>query len=190
MGYLKDTCVLKHNIDTGDKIYKVAQHCKECGKQFSVTDYVLDEIKPGKSVDVENAKHSTNLLSGLEGAVNSKVISKIEIDSNQVYKKNFRDIRRRYYYWISDTEYLKKLVDEGSMTLEEVRSKGLKYKDYGECSCIAVAMEDPKKYIIVSNDKGAVYKHPSINLFQKYTKSHDIQVMTYDEWLVQTKFLD
>ena len=43
-------------------------------------------------------------------------------------------------------------------------------------------MEKPKDIIIVSNDKGKIFLKPSVNLFEKFKDSHNIQVINYDEW--------
>ncbi|EOU1611307.1 hypothetical protein CYK82_13830 [Clostridium perfringens] len=181
MIYLKDTCVLIKRFDTLELI-NIASIYKETKDIFALTDIIKDELYPGKSVNECDAEKSKNLLSGIKVLESSHVLETYRVKSDDRYKENFDKIRRAFYGHLKDPRFIKTALAKGDITMEQFKKKTYVYKDYGECSCIAVAMEKPKDIIIVSNDKGKIFLKPSINLFEKFKDSHDIQVINYDEW--------
>jgi len=69
------------------------------------------------------------------------------------------------------------LIQKGKIRPEE--RKSFKYKDLGECSLIAIALENVSSNIIVTNDKGKIYLKPYENIFDFYP---DVKVMNYKEF--------
>lgn len=189
MGFLKDTCVFIDNINEGEEILKVARHCKLNGKTFCVTDIVMDELKPGRRIEEDKAEVSKNIIQYLNFGDSSKIVKILKVtQDNTIYKRNFDKIRSRYYSHLKDKDFIKEQIEKGEITREQAKSKNFIRKDYGECSCIAIAMEEPNKFIIVSKDKGRIFLKPKTNLFEKYKKSHNIVVWNYKEWVKNTRY--
>lgn len=189
MGYLKDTCVLIDSINCGEEIINVARHCQNNGKNFCVTDIVIDELTPGRKVPEAQAEVSKGIKNGIQVAILGKIIKKFDVLSDKSkYKSNFNKIRKKYYGHLKDRGFIQEQIKLGNITKEQAKSKGFRYKGYGECSCIAVAMDNPQKYIIVTNDKGAITLKPKINLFKKYNETHGIIVWDYNEWVKNTNY--
>jgi len=188
MGYLKDSCVFIKHINTGNKILEVSAHCKRNNKRLVISDEILTELYPGAQVEKEQERESAKeLYKSVDFAVNTNLIEMIRLKDSPEIMSNYRTIRNRFYGWMKDHSYLKKLIKDGLITKEEIQSKGFKYKDVGECSLIAIAMVE-HNLTIVTNDKGKVYKHPEQNLFDTYAKDNDISVLSYKEWVQATAF--
>lgn len=188
MGFIKDTCVFIEKIKVGSEIVNIVRHCKSMNKELCVTDYVLDEIPPGKNVkekDPEGARTSEGLFNSLDKCVNNGFINVFCVKGNNKYKKNYDSIRNRFYRQYSAAN-LRERMKNGKCTKQEANK--LKRKDCGECSCIAVAMEHPDKYVIVTEDKGKIFVEEEIKLFQIYEKSHNIKVWNYDVWAKNTGY--
>mgnify|MGYP004527705873 CR=1 FL=1 len=181
MIYLKDTCVLIKKFDTSELI-RVTSIYKDTKDVFALTDIIIDELHPGKSVNEYDAEKSNNLLSGIKVLENSHLLETYSVKGKGKYKDNFDKIRRAFYGHLKDHNFVKQALAKGEITREQFKNRTYIYKDYGECSCIAVAIENPKEISIVSNDKGRVFLKPNINLFNKYIESHNIQVLNYEEW--------
>ncbi|WP_160676758.1 hypothetical protein [Clostridium sp. C8-1-8] len=181
MIYLKDTCVLIKKFNSLELINTATMY-KETKDTFALTDVILDELRPGKSVNQYDADKSKNLLSGIKILEQSNAVKTYCVKSDVKYKSNFDKIRRAFYGHLKDPRVIKKALANNEITMEQFKSRSYVYKDYGECSCIAVAMDEPNNICIVSNDKGRIFLKPDINLFDKYKESNKINVFEYDEW--------
>lgn len=96
---------------------------------------------------------------------------------------NTRDLRKKFYGWMSDSNYLKLLVSRGMITEDEIKKKGFRNRDLGECELIAIAKTAVDEYQIVTNDKGRVFLHPKQNLFDDYAADMGLTVLSSEEWL-------
>lgn len=181
MIYLKDTCVLIKKFDTSE-IIRVAGIYKDTNDTFGLTDIIMDELRPGKSVNQCDAEKSKSLLACIKVLENSHLLETYLVKDNGKYKDNFDKIRRAFYGHLKDLNFVRQALAKGEITKEQFKNRTYIYKDYGECSCIAVAMENPTEIAIVSNDKGRIFLKPAINLFDKYRESDNIQVFDYEEW--------
>lgn len=190
MNFLKDTCVLIKKINCGTEILNVVNHCKDNGDKFCITDVVFEELNPGGSVKKEDAERSIDIIKALEISMKAKLVKKIDVKVHEKYKNNFDRIRARYYDHLLDSSTIKEKLQAGEITKEQVKNKSYLRKDYGECSCIAVAMESPEEYVIVSNDKGRIFLKDDINLFNIYRDSHNIKVWDFNQWIGKTNYSD
>lgn len=181
MIYLKDTCVLIKKFNTSE-IIRVAGIYKDTNDTFALTDIIMDELHPGKSVNEYDAEKSKSLLAGIKVLENSHLLETYSVKDSGKYKDNFDKIRRAFYGHLKDPNFIRQALAKGEITKEQFKNRTYIYKDYGECSCIAVAMENPTEIAIVSNDKGRIFLKPAINLFNKYRESDNIQVLDYEEW--------
>lgn len=173
-----------HLIDTNvfieyleDRLYEVIQKCEKIKVDLTITDEILRELQPSKKSDMNK-----DLSVMVENYCKWKKIKYIDLDSaeNEEIKKRYKAIRKTHYSWIKDTDYLRNLIEKGVLEKKEI--KNLKYRDVGECQLIAFAIEN-KDSIIVTQDKGKVYKHPEIDLFDLFKKSDGVQVYWGDSWL-------
>lgn len=181
MIYLKDTCVLIKKFNTSE-IIRVAGIYKDTNDTFALTDIIMDELHPGKSVNEYDAEKSKSLLAGIKVLENSHLLETYSVKDSGKYKDNFDKIRRAFYGHLKDPNFIRQALAKGEIKKEQFKNRTYIYKDYGECSCIAVAMENPTEIAIVSNDKGRIFLKPAINLFNKYRESDNIQVLDYEEW--------
>lgn len=181
MIYLKDTCIFIKDLDSLN-IMKIIDKYKLTEDEFGITDIILDELKPGKAVEKEDAEKSKSMLTMLQIQDKSGKINKFKVKEDNPYKQNFNNIRKRYYGHLENLNYIKHALNSGEITQEQFKSRSYKYKDYGECSCIAVAMEHPNDVTIVSRDKGRIFMKDDINLFEEYKKECKIRVIEFDEW--------
>ncbi|CEP97585.1 Uncharacterised protein [[Clostridium] sordellii] len=188
MEYLKDTCVFIYKMNNAQEILDVARHCKSIDSKLCTTSTVMRELRPGARVAEDDAERSRDIIKYLEFGQNSKILDIIDLDNNETYNKNLSDIRRRYYDHLTDPDALMELVSSGDYTREEVRSRWFRNKDMGECSCIAIAMEKPEDFTIVTDDKGRVFLKPDTNLFKIYGQSHNIKVLNYEQWIEETEY--
>lgn len=95
----------------------------------------------------------------------------------------FKKIRKRFYSWMKDAAYLQNLISRGELTVEEVKKPGFKTKDMGECELIATAKTSEGEYWVVTNDKGRVYKHPNLNIFDTYADDDAVTIISGEELL-------
>lgn len=191
MGYLYDSCVFIHCIKGASEILKVAAHCKNQKKRMIVSDEVVNELYPGKKVEEESIRESAIALQKcVLFAINGKVIDIINIKENCEIHSNYKKIRAQFYGWMTRTDYLDRLIKRGIITAEEIKSKGFRFKDVGECTLVAIAMTNPHTYEIITEDKGEVYKHPNQNIFDTYTACYEIKVWKYAEWKENTGYID
>lgn len=184
MYYLVDTNVFLHAIN--DKIYSVAQLCKKNGTDITITDTIISELEPTYYLALEDktAKQAYNCVSNLtNGTMGVKAIRLIKLEDVRGAKEELKKIRDRYYKWMKDVTYLKSLISEGKLTVEDIKKKSFRNKDLGECELIAIAKSAPGLYDIVTNDKGRVFLHPDQNLFDDYASNEGINVLSSKEWL-------
>lgn len=178
MKFLVDTNVFLHSIN--EYIVAVACKCKERNRTINITKTILNELDPGFNEEIL-FQETYNCVSRCCDS-NINLINVIDINCIQEAKKIYKSIREQYYRWMTDTNYLNKLIKDGKLTRDEIKSKAFKNKDVGECELIAVAKAFYGQYVIISDDKGKVYKHPDINLFEIF-KKQGLDIYTCDTWL-------
>ena len=184
MYYLVDTNVFLHAIR--DNIFSVADLCKKNGTEITITDTILTELEPGYYLEGEDkkAKDTYNSVYNLShGTMGIKVIRIVNVDDIPGAKEELRKIRKRFYSWMTDITYLKHLVSQGAISLDDIKKKNFRKKDLGECELIAIAKVAEDVYEIVTNDKGRVFLHPEQNLFDDYAVGIGLIVLNSDEWL-------
>lgn len=184
MYYLVDTNVFLHAIN--DKIYSVAQLCKDNNTEVTITETILSELEPGYylAFEDETAKQAYNSVSNLaHGTMGIKVIRIVKLEDIPGAKEELKKIRERYYKWMRDVTYLQSLIASGKLTAEDIKKKSFRNKDLGECELIAIAKTSTDDYEIVTNDKGRVFLHPEQNLFDDYASNEGLSVWSSDEWL-------
>lgn len=189
MEYLVDTNIFFHVINSN--VFGVAQLCKSKGNDICITQTIIDELEPGhqREVEEETARDIYNCVNNLvTGKTGFKVIKVLDMAKIEGAKERFKEIRKRYYGWMTDSLYLQKMVSEEKLTAEEIRSPRFKKKDMGECELIAIAEVSGDKYLIVTDDKGRVYKHPDINIFDTYAK--DVPVLSGKEWIEKIEYVE
>ncbi|MCI9541782.1 MAG: hypothetical protein HFG39_12170 [Lachnospiraceae bacterium] len=184
MYYLVDTNVFLHAIR--DNIFAVADLCKKNGTDVTITDTILSELEPGYHLEGEDktAKDTYNSVYNLSyGTMGIKVIRIVNVDDIPGAKEELKRIRKRFYSWMTDITYLKHLVSQGAISLDDIKKKNFRKKDLGECELIAIAKAAENVYEIVTNDKGRVFLHPEQNLFDDYAVGIGLTVLNSDEWL-------
>lgn len=184
MYYLVDTNVFLHAIR--DNIFAVADLCKKNGTDVTITDTILSELEPGYHLEGEDktAKDTYNSVYNLSyGTMGIKVIRIVNVDDIPGAKEELKRIRKRFYSWMTDITYLKHLVSQGAISLDDIKKKNFRKKDLGECELIAIAKAAENVYEIVTNDKGRVFLHPEQNLFDDYAVGIGLTVLDSDEWL-------
>lgn len=184
MYYLVDTNVFLHVIDSN--IYGVAKWCKDNKKDITITQTILDELDPGyyrEKEDESSKEIYTAVNNYVSGAMGIKVIKLIALSDIPGAQDEYKKIRKRFYGWMKDAAYLQKLVLKGDLTPEEIKKPSFKTKDMGECELIAIAKASNGEYWVVTNDKGRVYKHPDLNLFDTYADDDAVIIITGEELL-------
>lgn len=184
MYYLVDTNVFLHVIDSN--IYGVAKWCKDNKKDITITQTILDELDPGyyrENKDESSKEIYTAVNNYVSGAMGIKVIKLIALLDISGAQDEYKKIRKRFYGWMKDAAYLQKLVLKGDLTPEEIKKPSFKTKDMGECELIAIAKASNGEYWVVTNDKGRVYKHPDLNLFDTYADDDAVIIITGEELL-------
>ena len=171
MIYLIDSCVIIRNLNEASKIFEVNKKLKE--DETAISNVIIDELKLPQNASFKDDKLET-LITNM---INQKQIKLIDINSNSKIKKTLDNIRSKHYRWMTDPEYVKMLIQTGKIQPEE--RKSFKYKDLGECSLIAIALENVNDNIIVTNDKGRIYLKPYENIFEYYP---NVRVMNYEEF--------
>ena len=184
MYYLVDTNVFLHGIN--ENIFSVAELCKKNENEITITETILNELEPGyylELVDPTARQVYTAVNNLAHGTMGFKVIRLLKIDDIPGAKAELKKIRIRYYSWMRDSAYLQKLISEGRITAEDVKKNSFRNKDMGECELIAIAKVCKNDYEIVSNDKGRVFLHPDQNLFDEFTLSEGLIVISSEDWL-------
>lgn len=184
MYYLVDTNVFLHSIC--DEIYKVADLCKKNKTEITVTETILNELEPGYYLEIEDdtAKNVyTSVYNLTYGTMGMKVIRLVKLDDIPGAKEELKKIRKKFYSWMSDVNYLNHLISQGIITVDVIKKKSFRNKDLGECELIAIAKTAEDEYQIVTNDKGKVFLHPEQNLFDDYASNTGLIVLSSEEWL-------
>lgn len=184
MYYLVDTNVFLHSIC--DEIFAIADLCKKNETEITVTETILNELEPGYYLELEDetAKNAYNSVYNLTyGTMGIKVIRIVKLDDIPGAKEELKKIRKKFYSWMSDINYLNLLISQGVITADDIKKKSFRNKDLGECELIAIAKTAEDEYQIVTNDKGRVFLHPEQNLFDDYASDIGLTVLSSEEWL-------
>lgn len=189
MYYLVDTNVFLHVINSN--IYSVADLCNKEHNDITITQTILDELNPGyyrENEDISSKEIFTSVQNLVTGTWGIKVIRKIKVSDVKGAEEELKKIRKRFYSWMKDPIYLQKLIDEGKITREDIKKSSFRNKDLGECELLAIAIASAGEYLIVTNDKGRVFKHPDQNLFDAYANDPAVTLITGEEWLDKIGF--
>lgn len=184
MFYLVDTNVFFHSIC--DEIFTVANLCKEKETEITITETILNELEPGYYLEIEDEtsrdvyKSVYNLTYGTMGM---KIIRIVNLNDIPGATEELKKIRKKFYSWMSDINYLNLLISQGVITADDIKKKSFRKKDLGECELIAIAKTAKDEYQIVTNDKGRVFLHPEQNLFDDYASDVGLTVLSSEEWL-------
>ena len=184
MYYLVDTNVFLHSIC--DEIFAIADLCKKNETEITVTETILNELEPGYYLELEDetAKNAYNSVYNLTyGTMGIKVIRIVKLDDIPGAKEELKKIRKKFYSWMSDINYLNLLISQGVITADDIKKKSFRNKDLGECELIAIAKTAEDEYQIVTNDKGRIFLHPDQNLFDDYASDIGLTVLGSEEWL-------
>ncbi len=184
MYYLVDTNVFLHSIC--DEIFAIADLCKKNETEITVTETILNELEPGYYLELEDetAKNAYNSVYNLTyGTMGIKVIRIVKLDDIPGAKEELKKIRKKFYSWMSDINYLNLLISQGVITADDIKKKSFRNKDLGECELIAIAKTAEDEYQIVTSDKGRVFLHPEQNLFDDYASDIGLTVLSSEEWL-------
>lgn len=184
MYYLVDTNVFLHAIC--DKIFTVANLCKKCGQDVTITETILRELEPGYYLEMEDktAKEVYNAVHSLTyGMMGIKAIRLVKLEEIPGAKDELKKIRQRFYGWMTDVNYFEKPYRSGKNIGKCIKKKSFRNKDMGECELVAIAKAAEDEHQIVTNDKGRVFLHPEQNLFDEYASKNGLTVIDSDEWL-------
>ena len=191
MYYLVDTNVFLHVINSN--IYGVADLCKRNGNDITITQTILKELDPGyyrESEDISSKEIYTAVSNLATGARGIKIIRIVKLEEVVGAEEELKKIRKRYYSWMRDPNYLNILIQRGDITKEDVKKPNFRNKDLGECELLAIAKASGGEYIIITNDKGRVFLHPDQNLFDLYAEDSDIMMLTGEDWLAKIGLTD
>lgn len=139
------------------------------------TDLVINELRPTRNKD---SLEAIRIIGAIRKAEEQSKLLIFKMDEHLRINRNYEELRKRYYGWMTKSKYLRKLIQEGKLTEEVIKSENFKHHDEGECSLIAIAMTNVDKYTIISNDAGKQYCHPKINLYS----TCKVKAIKYDEW--------
>ncbi len=184
MYYLVDTNVFLHSIC--DTVFAVADLCKKNETEITVTETILNELEPGHNLEIEDetARDVYNSVYHLTyGTMGKKVIRMVKLTDIPGAKEELKKIRKKFYSWMNDINYLNLLISQGVITADDIKKKSFRNKDLGECELIAIAKTAKDEYQIVTNDKGKVFLHPEQNLFDEYASSIGLTILSSEEWL-------
>lgn len=184
MYYLVDTNVFLHSIC--DTVFTVADLCKKNETEITVTETILNELEPGYYLEIkdETAKNAYNSVYNLTyGTMGVKAIRMVKLDDIPGAKEELKRIRKKFYSWMSDINYLNLLISQNVITADDIKKRSFRNKDLGECELIAIAKTAEDEYQIVTNDKGRVFLHPDQNLFDEYASDIGLTVLGSEEWL-------
>lgn len=184
MYYLVDTNVFLHSIR--DKIFIIADLCEKNETEITITKTILNELEPGYYLDMEDetAKSVYNCVYNLTyGTMGMKTIRMVSLDDIPGAKEELKKIRKKFYSWMNNADYLKLLIKKGDITADDIKKQSFRNKDLGECELIAIAKTAEDTYQIVTNDKGKVFLHPDQNLFDDYASVIGLIILSSEEWL-------
>lgn len=181
MEHLFDTCTILHKLECEDYIEQIGAFCKGREDEFSVSNEILNELRPSSWMPTEEFEKSKILYQYVRLFEMANTIKIIDINADDNVKRLYENIRKRYYGWMTNPRYCRNLIQKGLLTQSTYMSKGFRYKDAGECSLIAIALNSPQTSVIVSEDKGKVCSHPNINIFEIY-RGRGLCIINFDEW--------
>lgn len=186
MNNLFDTCTIKHKICSIQNLENVVKKCNKKDANIIIEKYILMELKPPncKPDDIDEQCYETGktLYNYINLLIKSNHIKTLDHTTNMEISSNLTSIRKRYYQWMEDPRYCKYLIKNHMLSEEEYYSPRFRKKDYGECVLLAIATTNKSKHIIITEDKGRVYKHPNINLFDEFIKQ-GYCILNYDQWM-------
>ncbi|SHI24087.1 hypothetical protein SAMN02745823_03797 [Sporobacter termitidis DSM 10068] len=182
MEHLFDTCTIKHELKTDTVIFAVAEYCSNIKEPFTISSVIKNELRPPNTLSKAEYEKASRVNAYIERYIKSGHIKVIDISTENTIKLNFNKLRQCHYGWMTRGDYCKHLIETGELTLEEYKSPGFRNRDAGECSLIAIALTSPKSYVIISEDKGVVFSHPHINIFDVF-KSKGLNIVKFKEWL-------
>lgn len=185
MKYLVDTNVFLHTISN---IYGVAVLCNEMENPICVTPTIVEELDPGyfKEKDDKSTKEIYICINNMIDKF--KLIKLVNVTDYYGAKEELKKIRERYYGWLKNPQYLQDLVDKGILKKEDIKKPSFRKKDLGECELLAIAKVSNGEFLLITNDRGRVFKHPDINIFDTYKGETDIIILTGDEWKKEINF--
>lgn len=184
MYYLVDTNVFLHPIC--NMIFSVADLCKKNETEITITETILNELEPGyyREIKDETAKSVYHSVYNLTyGAMGLRMIRMIKLDDVPGAREELKKIRKKFYGWMGDGNYLKLLIEQGKITADDIKKKSFRKKDLGECELIAIAKTAEDEYQIVTDDKGKVFLHPDQNLFDEYASDMGSVILSSETWL-------
>ena len=122
MYYLVDTNIFLHTINSN--IYGVADLCKKNNSDITITQTILNELDSGyyRENDDISSKEIYNVVNRLvTGKWGIKAIRMICLNEIKGAETELKKIRQRYYGWMKNPEYLKKLIQEGKLSKEDIK---------------------------------------------------------------------
>lgn len=191
MQYLVDTNVFLHDINS--YIYGVADLCKNKNTDICITPTILSELDPGyyrEKQDKSTKEVYTCVYNFTAGTYGIKVIKLIKLSDVEGAKEEMKKIRERFYGWMRNPAYLRKLIDCEILTKEEIKKNSFKNKDLGECELVAIAKASKGEFWLVTDDKGQVYKHPDQNIFDTYINDPDVNILSGVEWIEKIGYVE
>ena len=158
-----------------------------------ITPTILDELEPGyylEKKDKSTKEIHTSVSNFSSGNIGLKIIEIIKVSDIKGAKEELAKIRKRFYGWMTDSNYLNLMISDGLLTREEIIKQNFIRKDLGECELIAIAKASKGEYWVITNDKGAVYKHPYLNIFDTYKNDPDVTIVSGEEWLQEIGYIE
>lgn len=122
MIYLKDACVLIDRFDTLVLI-NTAKLYKDTKDIFALTDIIIDELYPGRSVEKCRAEKSKELLRGISILENSNAVEIYNVNAAGKYKENFERIRKAFYGHLKDHQFVKDALLRGEIKKDEFKNR-------------------------------------------------------------------
>jgi predicted nucleic acid-binding protein len=179
--YLIDTNIFIHTINSN--IYAVAAKCNDIGSKMYITPTIIDELSPGYKLTEITKQEAQEILNCVTTMTKSpfNLIDIVSLDSVDGARQIYKSLRDGFYSWIYKTDYLHLMIQQGKLLPEDIKT--LKYRDIGECELLAMAKASKGAYLLITNDQGRVYKHPYINIFEKFQYDDDVIIIRGAEWI-------
>lgn len=181
MEHLFDTCTIKHQLKTDCIIFAVAKYCLGISDQFTISSVIQKELQPPTTLNEAEYNKASSVKAYVERYITSGHIKVIDISTDKKIRLTYNKIRQFHYGWMTRLDYCKELIDTGELTIEEFRSSSFRNRDAGECSLIAIALTSPENFVIISEDKGVVFSHPHINIFDVF-RDKGLDIVRFKEW--------
>ena len=100
-----------------------------------ITPTILDELEPGyylEKKDKSTKEIHTSVSNFSSGNIGLKIIEIIKVSDIKGAKEELAKIRKRFYGWMTDSNYLNLMISDGLLTREEIRKQNFIRKDLGE----------------------------------------------------------